>query len=1165
MKKNLIIHLPCKIPCWLKKTILIMKLTVFLCILSFMNVLAIESYPQSAVLSLNLKSVTIEQVLQKIEANSEFFFLYNSRLVDVTRKVDANYKDRKILDILEDLFAGENVDYTVKDRQIILSPQNLDNINASSNSSKLQDIIISGTIVDASGNPLPGVNVVEKGTLNGAVTDLDGKYTITVASSNSVLIFSFIGYLTEEMEAGSSTTLNVTLIEDIMRLDEVVVVGYGTVKKSDITGALASVTSEKIREMPVYNVNQALQGRAAGVDIVNNSFTANSAPMIRIRGNRSIKADNNPMYVVDGIPVEAGISEINPMDVESIEVLKDASATAIYGSRAANGVVLITTKRGKAGKTSVNYEGSLSFENPLVKFYLPNGGEWIETARTAARYNGRYTVPYADYNQDYNQVLRNLHYNCWESVKMGYEWNENGTMKMRPTTDEEKDRWGVDQVPIYDPSKVRTYDWESEALVKNAMSHNHQFSVLGGSEKIAAMLSVGYVNRNGLEIGQHFERISPRLNLDVEASKWLKVGTGNAYSFSLNDPGHGMYGAVTSQLPISLPNDTLGEFLYLPTNDVMIKNPLRDESLNTTEERVSRYMGSYYAEVSLFQGLKYRLNVGLDFRHWRNGYFEDTESSARYPSVNRVRYRQGQDLNWTVENLLFYNKDIGIHSFGATLLQSAGVRRWENTYMVGENYPYTSMLWYRTQATSDPGTLQHESDYERRQIASYMGRVNYSLKDKYLLTASLRYDGSSVFYVENQWDYFPSFALAWKAHEEAFLKNISAITQMKLRFGYGTTGQSATKPYETDGTLKESLYLFGEEPAKGFAPDRIATRNVGWEKTTSTNLGLDFGLLRNRISGSIDIYNANTNDLLLDKAIPSVTGYSIVRANVGKVRNRGIELSVSSVNINTSGGFKWETDFVFSSNKEEIVELDKDQDDIVNGWFRGYPVNSWFTYKYEGIWQISDSALMKKYNRNSNLTFQAGNIRVADTDGNDTINANDRVVVGHNAPKFTGGFTNRFSYKGFELSAFIYFRVGQGIYSRDTHYSQLEGRYNYRFNYNYYSPTATEAENASADHPVPSASRDIYETAIWYKDASFAKIRHITLAYNLPKSLISRANIESLSVYVMATNPFLFTNYKFLDPEAQGSFDNDLNRFETLRTPAGISQKGWVFGVRIGL
>jgi TonB-linked SusC/RagA family outer membrane protein len=576
-------------------------------------------------------------------------------------------------------------------------------------------------------------------------------------------------------------------------------------------------------------------------------------------------------------------------------------------------------------------------------------------------------------------------------------------------------------------------------------------------------------------------------------------------------------------------------------------------------------MGSYYAEIDLFRGLKYRINVGVDVRNWRKGYFEDAMSSDRYPSVNRVRYRQGQNLNWTVENLLYYNKDIGIHSLGLTLLQSAGATRWETIYMTGENYPYTSMLWYKTQATSDPSTLTHESDYARKQIASFMGRINYSLMNRYLLTASLRYDGSSVFYVKNQWDYFPSFALAWKVNEESFMKSISAITQLKLRFGYGITGQSATQPYETDGTLKESFYLFAEEPAKGFAPDRIATREVGWEKTTSTNLGIDFGLLRNRISGTIDLYNANTHDLLLDKAIPSVTGYSVVRANIGKVRNRGIEISLSSVNMNTSGGFKWETDFVFSRNKEEIVELAEDQDDLVNGWFIGYPINSWFTYKYDGIWQIKDSALMAMYNRNSNKTFVPGNIRVADVDGNDTINTNDRTVVGHNVPKFTGGLTNRFSYKGFELSFFLYFRVGQGIYNRDTHYSQLEGRYNYRFDYHYYSPTATEEENASADHPVPSAARDQYETAIWYKDASFAKIRHITLTYSFPQSLLSRVKIANLSVYVMATNPFLFTNYKFLDPEAQGTFDTNLNQFEDKYVPSGISQKGWVFGIRIEL
>ncbi|MBN1927577.1 MAG: SusC/RagA family TonB-linked outer membrane protein, partial [Prolixibacteraceae bacterium] len=363
------------------------------------------------------------------------------------------------------------------------------------NSISQQQVAVTGKVTDTEGKALPGVNIVIKGTTTGTVTDIDGNYKITVDSKDAVLKFLYMGFVGQEVKVGNRTEISVVLSEDITNLDEVIVVGYGTVRKSDITGSLSSVSEETIKEMPVYNVNQALQGRAAGVDIVNTGFSASSAPMVRVRGNRSIKANNDPMYVIDGIPVEAGINELNPMDIESIEVLKDASATAIYGSRAANGVILVTTKRGKAGQVSVNYEGSISLESPLAKFDLATGDEWTEVLRDLMRGAGRYNPLYPDPVLDKKNLGR-YEPVCWESVKLGYEWEdfEKEIVKMRPTTAEEKERWGVDEVPVYNPDNVRTYDWESEAL-RTGVTHNHQFNVIGGSETLRAMFSVGYIDR----------------------------------------------------------------------------------------------------------------------------------------------------------------------------------------------------------------------------------------------------------------------------------------------------------------------------------------------------------------------------------------------------------------------------------------------------------------------------------------------------------------------------------------------------------------------------------------------------------------------------------------------------------------------------------------------
>ncbi|MBN2174690.1 MAG: TonB-dependent receptor [Bacteroidales bacterium] len=1151
-----------------------MKISVFLWILAVCNAFAIDSYSQSTELSLNLKSATIEQVLLEIEKNSEFYFLYNNKLIDVTRKVNANFKNEKIIDILDELFAEQDIEYIIKDKQIILSPNNYDLLykNSSQQAAK-----VTGTVTGSDGSSLPGVNVVEKGTTNGTITDLDGKFTITVVSKDAVLLFSFIGYLTQEVTVGEQTTINVTMAEDLVGLEEVVVVGYGTVKKSDITGALTSVSSEQIAEMPVTNINQAIQGRAAGVDVVNTSYGLNSRPEIRIRGNRSIKASNDPLYVVDGVPISGSIQDFNPGDIESIEILKDASATAIYGSRAANGVILITTKRGKSGKFSVNVESSVTLNNPLRYFDKMTGDDWLEMARNNQRPR-RYASPFPNPEEDY-EIVGGWE-TAWQNVQKGYEWlaepgaNPNlWQYKKRAVTEDEKARWGQvidvvpDSVPIYNPENVGSYDWYSEGLNKNALLQQYNISFSGGSEGITAYFSLGYINQEGLGVGENFQRISPRLNLDLQPAKWIKVGVSASFNSELTDPGEGLLSGVVYQIPITTPYDTAGVFQMLPTGNQNLKNPIRDEELNVQEDRVYRYMGSYYAEISFTNAFKYRVNVGQDFRHYSEGDYRDEMSSAIFPSTSWARWIQGQSYYYSVENLLYYNKEIGIHNIGLTFLQSFEVNKSDRMEAEAENLPYPSALWYWLRSVPTPGediTYGAPSDpFRKTQLASFMGRVNYGLMDKYLLTASIRRDATSVFYVDNNYDYFPSFALAWKIHNESFMQNLDFLSQLKLRFGLGTVGQSATAPYETNGTVKETQYVFydpsanDDVSAKGLAPDKLQTRIVGWEKTATINLGLDFGLFQNKIAGTVELYRANTHDLLLDKRIPAVNGTTSIRSNIGKTKNEGVEVTLNTFNMDR-GNFRWETDFTFMANREEIVELaDGVLEDIVNNWYVGEPIGSWRTYEFDGIWQIKDSALMNLYNTNGSNGFEVGRIRPKDVDGNDTINADDLTLTGNNVPKFSCGLTNYFSYKGFELSFFIFARVGHSIYSRDGHYFPMSVTGATPFKVNYYKPLATEEENADADHPAPTNGRDPYETAMYVREASFLKVRNITLSYNVPQRLLSRANIESLKFSVQLINPLLLTKYPYLDPEAQNS--------TIIRTPAGISSKGVTFGIKLAL
>lgn len=1043
-----------------------------------------------------------------------------------------------------------------------------------SKSQARQVVTVSGKITDINGNSLPGVNISEKNTTNGTVSDLDGNFTITVSSKESVLSISSLGYVAEEILVGDQTVINLSMSEDLVGLDEIVVVGYGTMKKSDVTGSISSVSSEQINEMPVTNVNQAIQGRAAGVDVVNSSYGLNSSPTIRIRGNRSIAAGNDPLYVVDGVVIAGTIADFNPSDIESIEILKDASTTAVYGSRASNGVVLVTTKRGKSGRFAVNLESSISIKNPLVFYDELSGGDWMEIARDNQRGRGRYDTPYPNWVDDYD-IVGDKNYTTWQSVAMGYEFldqssdnPEEWVVATREVTDEERERWSQfmdevpDEVPVYNADNVRTYDWYDNALNENALTQTYNFSASGGSEKVSAFFSVGYVDEEGLGIGERFQRITPRLNLDLQPLKWLKFGLSTTYSSEITDPGEGLISAMANQLPISLPYDTAGNYIYYPSANDKIVNAVNDEELNVHENRVNRFMGAYWGQILFTDHLSYKLSVSLDNRQYRNGEYLDDESSTNYLGDNEATYSTGNLFHYSVENIIFYNKQIGIHKFDVTLLQSIEATRQEQLSATATSIPNSSSLWYDLYSTTDPDaiTISQSGDYSlpyyRSQLASYMGRINYSLLDKYLVTASLRYDGTSRFYRDNQWDFFPSFSLGWKLHNEDFMRNIRALSQLKLRFGYGTTGAQAVKPYESSGTIAESVYVFGETSAKGYAPSTIQTWDVGWEKSATTNIGLDFGLFQNRISGVIELYRTTTSDLLLDAAVPGVTGYTTVRGNVGKTRNEGIELTLTTYNIN-KGDFRWETDFTFTKNREQILELESGaESDIENGWFIGEAITSYYTYKYDGIWQISDSVLMNKYNENGS-SFEVGDIKVKDIDGNDTINTLDQTVVGNNVPDYSGGITNRFYYKGFELSFFVYFRIGASIYSRDGHYPLMSTDYNVRYSVNYYDPNATEEENADATHPIPSNSRDQYAEALYVQDASFVKVRHITLSYNIPESLLSKAKINSLKLSVQLNNPFLFTDYDYLDPEAQAS--------NKLYIPSGFSTKGVTFNVKIGL
>lgn len=1138
---------------YLKKTILTMKLTVTFFLINFLSLQAV-TFPQTKKLSLSLENVSVKEVFSTIEAQTNYRFLYNERSIE-NHFVSIKSDNGTIDNVLAEVLSNTGSSYRMLDNNlIVITPNSL---------LKKQEIPITGRITDASGMALPGVNIVEKGTTNGAITDIDGKYTISVASEQSVIVFSFIGYLSEEVAVGSKSNIDMILVEDIQRLDEVVVVGYGTVKKSDLTGSVVSVGAKEIEQGTVTNTLQAMQGRAAGVDITSNNRPGEMGT-IRIRGERSIPSAklpttaNDPLYVVDGIPMAVSvrrlntesrnvagftiyenylhnpISDINPNDIQSIEILKDASATAIYGSRGANGVIIITTKRGQSGQAKITYDGSVTFDRMDDRVKMFDAAGQFEAMREGWRHQqagGVYNTPYPNPASDF-MIIGNKDANSWESIAMGYEWVDKAARipVMRATTPEEQALWGVSEVPVYNPANLRNTDWTGMAI-GTGVTHNHQVGASAGTDKVKSYFSFGYLDQEGIEKGQSYTRYSALISLDLEVNKRIKLGGSLNGVYADQDFGPNTYNLARGMLPFAVPYDAEGNFQWLPGNEATMVNFLKDVN-NVINNRQSYHMrGSFFGEIDLVKGLKYRVNFGPDYRHYRNGTFQSAESSARYGGASPTsyaRYLQNYVFNWTLDNLLYYNTALAdIHDIGITLLQSAEKNIYEDSHISAEDLPYDDQLWYDLKSARNGTARDWGSKYESQQRVSYMARLNYNLMNKYLLTVSGRRDGASVLASGHKWAFFPSLALAWKIHEESFLKNINEVTEAKIRLGWGVSGNSLLPPYMAMGSLKPFNYAWGATSASGWKIDYPPNDGLGWEHTAQYNIGFDFGLFANRLRGSLDLYDARTSDLIMERTILDLNGASSVFFNVGKTHNKGIEIMISTVNISKSD-FSWKTDFTFARNINEIVELyNGKNDDIANRWFIGQPINVNYGYLYDGIWQDTpeDNAKRAVY---GTLYRYPGTIRVKDIDTITTqnkIDEFDRVIRGTPYPDFIAGMTNYITYKGFELSFFLYARVGHTI---GRAIPLLYGRYP-DIECDYWTPT-----NTGAMYPRPnyaSGITDAFMSTLDYQKGSFVKVRNISLSYSLPVSLLSKVQVSNLALNVQLLNPFLFTKAVNTDPD----------------------------------
>lgn len=1012
-----------------------------------------------------------------------------------------------------------------------------------------QSKTVTGKIIDSTGEPVIGASVLVKGTTNGVISDIDGNFSIQGVANDAVLQISFVGYKAQDISVAGKTRIDVTLVEDTEMLDEVVVVGYGVQKKSDVTGALASVSSEELNTKPVSNAFEALQGKAAGVDITSSQRPGELGD-IRIRGNRSLNASNSPLYVVDGVPLNSGgIETINPRDIESVDILKDASSTAIYGSRGANGVILITTKRGKTGALTLNYSGSVTIENLVDKSPAMSASDYI-TWRRWAYYNANPSTNPMGNQPDYDRDQDYFSGDAAALANVNKGW-VNGT---------------------WDGSKVTDTDWGG-MVTQTGITHEHTLSASGGTENMQGFFSFGYLNNEGTQKGQEYERYNMAMSVDLQAKPWFKMGGSINAAWSVQDYGYSrtgqssksgptdIYGAAKAIPRYTVPYDENGDIILNPGGSVTNVYTVVDEWTKSNDNRQTfRALGSFYAQVDFgkiwepLDGLSYKFAFGPDFRHYRKGIFIDSSSAVRAGGSNYASWASERHFSWTLDNMIMYNKTFGEHSIGVTLLQSASKYNMESGSMSEQNVLIPEFLWNNmgliditnTKYAASMGTGLSES-----QLASYMARVNYSFKDRYLLTVSGRYDGSSVLADGNKWDFFPSAALGWRIDQEDFMSDISWINQLKLRFGMGTTGNAAVDPYGTLGVIGaywmpfstgNSMIFVTNEPYYSSSSNLMANKNLSWEKTTQFNYGIDFSFLNGRIGGSMDIYHSRTSDLLMRMTIPSLSGYPAMMANIGQTKNFGVDMTLNFVPVRTKD-FEWASDLNLAYQKDEIVELSNGKvDDVSNAWFIGESISVHYGIASDGLWQESDAAEMEKFNANGH-EFEPGKVKPVDQNGDYVIDDKDRVILGNKNPRWTMGWSNTFSYKGFDLSIELY---GRFKYMISTGGEGQYGMYNQR-EIDYWTPDNTDAE---WQKPIYStAGGDEYSSLLGFKEASFIKVRNISLGYNFNKNICNKLGIGSLKIYAQGKNlGDLFSTVDFMDLDLGTTYYN----------------RGFTFGLQVG-
>lgn len=945
---------------------------------------------------------------------------------------------------------------------------------------------VTGKVTDDKGVTLPGVTVLLKGTDKGAVTDFDGNYSLQVIDTDTdVLVFSFLGMATVEEAIKGRSVVNVMMKYDAQDLDEIIVVGYGTQKKSDITGAVVSLSKERLTQIPFSNFAQAIQGMMPGVSVVNGSNGAEqNGANIMVRGRNSISASNSPLIVLDGIPFSGNYSDISPSSIASIEVLKDASSAAIYGSRGSNGVILITTKKGKNGKAVFSYDASSSVQTVANLPNMMNGNEFYDfkTLRDAGGFTTSEEAVYA--------------------AGKGVNWVDLATRK--------------------------------------GLTKQHTMSLSGGSDQTKYFISGAILDVKGIAVNDDYSRVTSRINLETKVNKWLTIGTNTQFTFSDRSGLASSFENAFLMNPLTTAYEANGDLTVYPwAEDNFFVNPLQNTLAAQNDKSFSLFTNNYFEiEIPSVKGLKYRFNSGYELTTRNMGTYHGRNTGTGLGVGGKAVVLGNKATSIVLENILTYNKTIDKHAFAFTGLYSFQEEEAESHTLRSQGFEQDALTWY--QAALGSGIVP-SSYYNKETLISLMGRVNYSYDSKYLVTLTARKDGFSGFGSNNKWGLFPSVALGWNMHEESFMNDVKFVNKLKLRLSYGQSGNQGVGAYETIAKVSPSTFILdgdgdqfnitssyvnGATTLPGFFPSSLGQADLGWETTTSFNFGADFGLLNNKVQGSLDVFTSNTTDLLLARSISSVHGIATVIQNIGEVQNTGIELALTTYNVSTDN-FSWNTSGSISYTKNEIVDLYGDgNDDILNKWFLGQPISSNYGYVFNGVWQVGDDYTNAPFDDDLETATVAGFAKIKDT-GNDGISADDKEIQGHTDPNIIWGLTNTLKYKDFTLNVFfqgVHGGTRANVLQRDDVWGGVRRNTMVK---NWWT-----AANATNDHwSAVEGANDNFGGVDIYESTSFVRLKDMSLSYDLPESTLAGLGVDRLRVSLTGRNLMTITDWTGMDPE----------------------------------